>query len=136
MKHKILSHWIVARSSNQHHQIQLATHYLPHIKLPKTPNHYTFTLKMVTAMFGETLDNSQHSTQLIPERRTYTLNTSRENLITIIVQGDRSHATHIKIFIDGYNTIQLDWINKHTRMSLSQVQRVFIVENYRAPRSS
>jgi hypothetical protein len=31
------------------------------------PNHYTFTLKMVTAMSAETLDNSQHSTRLIPE---------------------------------------------------------------------
>jgi hypothetical protein len=26
----------------------------------------------------------------------------------------KSHATHIKIFIDGCNSIQFDWINKHT----------------------
>jgi hypothetical protein len=26
----------------------------------------------------------------------------------------KSHAAHIKIFIDGCNSIQLDWINKHT----------------------
>jgi hypothetical protein len=28
------------------------------LRLPKSPNHYTFTLKMETAMFAETLDNS------------------------------------------------------------------------------
>jgi hypothetical protein len=77
----------------------------------------------------------------------------------------KSHATHIKIFIDGCNSVQLDWINKHTlslwlykslrtscrnllapvrqlffnsrsaRMSFSQVQRVFIVEHYLTSRS-
>jgi hypothetical protein len=26
----------------------------------------------------------------------------------------KSHVNHIKIFIDGCNSIQLDWINKHT----------------------
>jgi hypothetical protein len=26
----------------------------------------------------------------------------------------KSHATHIKIFIDGCNSVQFDWINKHT----------------------
>jgi hypothetical protein len=26
----------------------------------------------------------------------------------------RNHAAHIKIFIDGSNSIQFDWINKHT----------------------
>jgi hypothetical protein len=35
-------------------------------------------------------------------------------------QGDentgwlKSHTTHIKIFIDGCNSIQFNWINKHT----------------------
>jgi hypothetical protein len=60
------------------HQIQLATYFLPYIKLPKTPIHYTFTLKMVTVMFAETLVNFQHSTRLTPESRSYTLNSSRE----------------------------------------------------------
>jgi hypothetical protein len=32
----------------------------------------TFTLKMATVMFTETVDNSQHSTRLIPESRSYT----------------------------------------------------------------
>jgi hypothetical protein len=65
-----------------------------------------------------------------------------------------NHATHIKIFTDGCNSIQFVWINKYTmskvtsccnllapvrklslssrrtRMSLSQMQRVFIVEHY------
>jgi hypothetical protein len=31
-----------------------------------------------------------------------------------IIQDDRSQATHIKIFVDGCNSIQHDWINKHT----------------------
>jgi hypothetical protein len=33
---------------------------LPYIRLPETPNHYTFTLKMANSMFSETMDNSQH----------------------------------------------------------------------------
>jgi hypothetical protein len=33
----------------------------------RAPNDYTFVLKMATAVFAETLDNSQHSTRLIPE---------------------------------------------------------------------
>jgi hypothetical protein len=40
--------------------------------LPKSPNHYTFTLKMANAMFAETLYNTQHSTRLTPESRSYT----------------------------------------------------------------
>jgi hypothetical protein len=77
----------------------------------------------------------------------------------------KSHATHTKLFVDGCNLIQSDWINNHTmslwlcksprrsrhivtcsrrqlssisrsaRMSFSQVQRVFIVEHYLASRS-
>jgi hypothetical protein len=37
-----------------------------------SPNHYMFTLKMATAMFAETLDNTQHSTRLNPNSRGYT----------------------------------------------------------------
>jgi hypothetical protein len=55
------------RSTNQHHQIQLDTCYLPYIKFPKMPNNCIFALKMATLMFAETLDNFQHSTRLIPE---------------------------------------------------------------------
>jgi hypothetical protein len=32
---------------------------------------YEFTLKMATAMFAETLVNTQHSTRLTPESRSY-----------------------------------------------------------------
>jgi hypothetical protein len=60
------------RPTNQHHQIQLSTYCLPYIRLPKSLNHYSFTLKMVTVMFVETLDNFQHSTWLIPENRSCT----------------------------------------------------------------
>jgi hypothetical protein len=55
-----------------HHQIQLATYCLPYIRFPKTPNHYTFTLKVATEMFAKTLDRSQHSTRLIPKSQSYT----------------------------------------------------------------
>jgi hypothetical protein len=65
------------RSTNQHNQIQLLAYCLPYIRLPKTPNHYRFTLKMATAMSAETMDNFQHSTQLIPESRSCT----EENVI-------------------------------------------------------
>jgi hypothetical protein len=51
-------------STIQHHHTLLATYCLPYIGLPKSPNHYTFTLKMATAMLAETLDNTQHSTRL------------------------------------------------------------------------
>jgi hypothetical protein len=37
-------------------------------------NHYTFTLKMASAMFAETLDDFKHSTWLIPEIQCFTLN--------------------------------------------------------------
>jgi hypothetical protein len=53
-------------------------------RLPKTPNHYTFTLNMATAMFAETLDNSQHSTRINPESRSYTLNSIREKIRTTL----------------------------------------------------
>jgi hypothetical protein len=45
------------------------------------------TLKMVTTVFGETLDSLQHSTRLIPESRSFTLNSSRESLNTRIYLG-------------------------------------------------
>jgi hypothetical protein len=43
-----------ASSTNQHHQIQLSTHCLPYIRLPKAPDHYIFTLQMATAVFAKT----------------------------------------------------------------------------------
>jgi hypothetical protein len=41
-------------------------------------------MKMATPVFAETVDNFQHSTLLIPESRSCVLNSSRENLRTII----------------------------------------------------
>jgi hypothetical protein len=69
-----------AEERAQRHQIQLSTYFLPYIRLPKTPSHHKFTLKMATAMFAETLDTFQHSTRLFPESRSCALNSSRENL--------------------------------------------------------
>jgi L-2-hydroxyglutarate oxidase LhgO len=75
-KHAILplDSSLLFHSTNQHHQIQLATYCLPYIRLPKMSNHYTFTLKMATLMFAETFDNSQHLKQLNPKNQRYTLN--------------------------------------------------------------
>jgi hypothetical protein len=63
-------YWIAALSSAPPISI-LKSHCLPCL-LPKTTNHYTFTLKMATAMFVETLDNSEHSMRLKAESRSYT----------------------------------------------------------------
>jgi hypothetical protein len=65
----------------QHHQNHLATDYLPYIRLPKTPSHYIFTLKMETVIFSEKLGNFQRSTRLDPESRYCTLKSSRENIL-------------------------------------------------------
>jgi hypothetical protein len=59
--------WSAFHLDNQHNQIQLATYCLPYIRLPNTPNHHIFTLKMATLMFTVTLDNFQHSTRPIPK---------------------------------------------------------------------
>jgi hypothetical protein len=48
-------------------------------KALKTLNHYVFTLKMATAMFDETLNNSQHSTLAVAQIRRCTLNSFPEN---------------------------------------------------------
>jgi hypothetical protein len=53
--------WSLFRSTNQHHQIQLAAGRQPCIRLPKKPIHLKFILKMETAMPAETLGNFQHS---------------------------------------------------------------------------
>lgn len=70
--------------------MQLAIYCLSHVRLPKSPIHYTFTLKMTTTVFAETLD--QHSSRLTIESRSYKLNSTRENLRTRIfkVIGQRA----------------------------------------------
>jgi hypothetical protein len=50
------------------------------------------TLKMATAFFAET-DNFQHSTRLIPESRSRTLNSSRGNRRTRIEIGEDVERT-------------------------------------------
>jgi hypothetical protein len=76
-------------SSNQHHQIQLATVCLPHIRLSKIPNHNILTLFMATALFAETLDNFQHSMSLILESRICILNFSHDKL------KDKNFVVHV-----------------------------------------
>jgi hypothetical protein len=53
--------WLLFRSTNQRHQIQLATYCVPYMRLLKTSDHYKFTLNMATEMLAETLDNFEHS---------------------------------------------------------------------------
>jgi hypothetical protein len=55
----------------------------PILGLQNSP-HYTPTRQMATAMFAETLVNTKYSTWLSPESRSYTLNSSRENIRTRI----------------------------------------------------
>jgi hypothetical protein len=55
------------RSAYQRHHNQFATFYLLYLKLPRTPNHYAFTLKLATTMFSETSENTQHSTWSTPK---------------------------------------------------------------------
>jgi hypothetical protein len=44
------------------------------------------TLKIATAVFAETLDNFQNSTRLLPDSRRCTVNSSRENLRSRIME--------------------------------------------------
>jgi hypothetical protein len=53
---------------------------------------------MATAMFAETLENSQHSTRLIPESRSKTLNSNRENIWTVIPGLDVTQEVEINKF--------------------------------------
>jgi hypothetical protein len=48
--------------------------------------------KMATAMFAETMDNTQHSTWLTPKSQSYTLNSRHENLMTRIQLSSFSHV--------------------------------------------
>jgi hypothetical protein len=49
-------------------------------KTPKTPNQFVFVLKMVIAMLVEMFDIFQYLTQLRSVSRSFTLNSSRENV--------------------------------------------------------
>jgi hypothetical protein len=53
--------------------------------LPKMPNHYTFTLKIATTLFAETLDSSQHSTRFNPESRSQHYETSFRKIIKFLL---------------------------------------------------
>jgi hypothetical protein len=44
-----------APPTSTHHQIQHSTYRLSYMRLPKTSNNYTFTLKTATAMCAETM---------------------------------------------------------------------------------
>jgi hypothetical protein len=77
---KMTAFWDIAPCSLVGDSLSYSTYCLLYIRLPKTPNHYIFTLKMATEMFVETVGNFQHSTWLIPESWSCALNSSRENL--------------------------------------------------------
>jgi hypothetical protein len=54
----------------------------------KASSQYIFALKMATIMLVETLDISQHSTQLTSESLISTLNSNRESLRTKLQRDD------------------------------------------------
>jgi hypothetical protein len=62
-------------------------HLLPALKKVAKNAQTLHILKMATAMLAETFDNFQHSTRLIPESRSCTLNSSRENRRTRYVHN-------------------------------------------------
>jgi hypothetical protein len=47
---------LLLHSTNQHHYLQPPTYCLPYVRPPKISNHYTFTLKMATAVLIKTQD--------------------------------------------------------------------------------
>jgi hypothetical protein len=54
------------------------------------------TLKMASAIFAETLDNSQHSTRLIPDSQSCTMDSSCENLRTrTLIQLQRLYCVEM-----------------------------------------
>jgi hypothetical protein len=65
---------------------------------------------MATAMFAETLDNFQHSTRLIPESRSCTLNSSRENLKTRISINYRTFCTNVPRYTAFAGSFNAVWI--------------------------
>jgi hypothetical protein len=80
----------LVRSAKQIHYIPLTVYCLTYMRLPKMHSQHIFTLKMATAMFAETVDNFKLSMWLIPESRSYTLNSSHENARTRITY----HSVH------------------------------------------
>jgi hypothetical protein len=81
LSHVLITNWIPARSSAP----PVRSTHPPSRILPdlyKASIQPVFTLKMAAAEFAETLNNFQHSTLLIPESRSCTLNSSCENLRT------------------------------------------------------
>jgi hypothetical protein len=80
------------------------------------------TLKMATVMLAEALDNYQHSTRLIPESRSYSLNFRRENVRTRITKNSFRIArspTEIRAgrrrntSLEHYRYVNLLGVNKH-----------------------
>jgi hypothetical protein len=69
--HAWSSHWITAHSPAPLISTIVSypppTHCLPYVRFPKAPSLYTFTLKIQSAMFAESVDNYQHSAWPIPK---------------------------------------------------------------------
>jgi hypothetical protein len=73
LNHMLITSLIAAHSSAPPISIirptSPSTYCLPKIRLWKMLDHHTFTLKMATALFIETLNNSQHLTWSSPKAR-------------------------------------------------------------------
>jgi hypothetical protein len=74
---------------------------------------------------------------LPPWRRSVTWSINYKQVVSYIklyTGWSKSHATHIKIVIDGWNLIQFDWINKHTiSLTIQEPTLVTSCSNLLAP---
>jgi hypothetical protein len=101
----LFSDWIAAHSSTAPISTMKSysppTYCLPYTRLPKIPNHYTLTLKMVTMIYAKTLDNIQHSMQLIPKNRCCTYFGMSEE-VTLVRDSFQGHKFLRKQLLFSY----------------------------------
>jgi hypothetical protein len=74
-----LDNSLLFHPTNQRQHIQLATHCMPYIRLPKMTGQYN--LRMASAICVEALDNSQHSVWLVPKSQSFALKISFFHII-------------------------------------------------------
>jgi hypothetical protein len=89
------------------------------LKTAKITNQVIFALKMKPAMSTEMLDNSQHSTLLNHENEYFTLNSSRENLRTVISFLNKNIRQHtifksINYLINSVNVYNMSTVRPST----------------------
>jgi hypothetical protein len=79
--------------------------------------HFTATMCDLTSLRNVMESSSSvvfdSTKKLVPPSYSILLKSS-SSVVLDSTEWSRSHPTHIKIFIDGFNSIQFDWINEHT----------------------